>query len=563
MNKIHDSAKKAYEFYDKLSKTKQSDVTTSQLNVIYNVLCRIKRDDAFAKEVDALKKDGDAPLCVLIEKYFEDYNNLYGLDIRETLTEYENMDLNEGAYFVIKTFKKEQDGTLACCSPLEYSAGETAYVNAVLYSHLNNMPTVVDKLRLVWVSEDGNSCTTIAENSSEMNFELSLSVAGQIKFKIVADDSLGKIIPGVEIAYGGVVFSKDKIRPTSNAPKDLVEFWSGEIERAVNTDPTSKSADQYAGGVEYLYDMPSKNRYNLIYLDGEYLGRMRDNLQPTVDDSTLERYDIWDVSLKSPGPCPATAYISLPKFAQKHSLPIKFVFDGYGVRCPAPIVSETHIIVHASHHGYELGMADKTYYEPLRTGICAEYGRASGKINSDYDDIHDCYMTYLNLRNFQMLRFCTNPDLSSALPLLHEKWNGEVILSGGSMGGYQAICLGAIAAIFKKIHRVHNFRILSIDAAIPAFCNLSGYTEGRIKTTLTNYAEGCEYFDAAIMAQLVDAPVKIPRVALGDEICPVSGIIAMFNSIPKRVKKEINFLQNSSHGYLPAAEFQDWFRYEN
>ena len=38
---------------------------------------------------------------------------------------------------------------------------------------------------------------------------------------------------------------------------------------------------------------------------------------------------------------------------------------------------------------------------------------------------------------------------------------------------------------------------------------------------------------------------------------------AVYNMIPDFVEKEIRFVQNSSHGYLPDEEYQEWFVYNN
>lgn len=75
------------------------------------------------------------------------------------------------------------------------------------------------------------------------------------------------------------------------------------------------------------------------------------------------------------------------------------------------------------------------------------------------------------------------------------------------------------------------------------------------------YEEGMDYFDPAILAHLIEAPIIITRSGLGDETCPSSSIIAFFNSIREGVPKEIRFLQNSSHGYMPDEKDQSWYNY--
>ena len=42
-----------------------------------------------------------------------------------------------------------------------------------------------------------------------------------------------------------------------------------------------------------------------------------------------------------------------------------------------------------------------------------------------------------------------------------------------------------------------------------------------------------------------------------------TSMTAVYNMIPDFVEKEIRFVQNSSHGYLPDEEYQEWFVYNN
>ena len=552
-------AKKAYENYKKVTSKTFLNVTTTQLNVIYNILCRINRDEEYAKALAEFETSEREPLKTLIEEYFDGYNNLFGLEIRDTLTEFTDESLASGGYFTLDTFK-EESGELIPHKPTEFEAGDVATVRATLYSHETKEKISVPTLHAISVNDDGITEEHKVSDCSEITFKVTLSRAGMAKFKVIPKDASGKAIIGLEVAYGGLLFSWQKIKPTHSAPADLIPFWCSEIDRMMSVDPTSTVTDGYAGRVAYMHDMPSKNKYKLTRLDSEYIAKMRKNEQQTVSDTALDKYDLWDVNLKSPGPCPSTAYISVPKFAKDSSLPIKFVFDGYSVRCPAPMLSDSAICVHCSHHGYELGMEDKSYYEPIRKQIAGHYGRGNGEINSDYKDIHDCYMTYLIIRDLQMIRYCTDPSLSYDLPELHDKWNGEIAISGGSMGGYQTLAVGGLTALLRKVSP--SFKVARLTPSIPAFGNRAAELDRRVSTDLTKYEEGCDYFDTVFLTPLIDAPVDLPRVGLGDETCPATGILAAINNIPEGIPREINFLQNSSHGYLPDIDLQTWYKYE-
>ena len=156
---------------------------------------------------------------------------------------------------------------------------------------------------------------------------------------------------------------------------------------------------------------------------------MRSNLLPAPEDSDLEKYDIYRVYLKSPGPCHSSGFITIPKGAKEKSLPIHFVFDGYGVYSAEPILNPERITVHCTHHGYELGEHRDKYYVPLNQTVCHYYGRGINEVNAGYDDISDCYMTYLLIRDLQMVHFATTPELCKDVLGLADAFSGKVIIS--------------------------------------------------------------------------------------------------------------------------------------
>ncbi|MBQ8720459.1 MAG: acetylxylan esterase [Clostridia bacterium] len=551
-------AQKAYAAYKKTAKKSFTQVTTAQLNVIYNILCRMKRDEEYRRAIEAFKTEEGDSIEALIEKYFTGYNARHGLDIKENLIEFDNPDLAEGAYFIIETYKKEGD-TLTAWEPTEFIKGDVAHVVVSLYSHAEKKALTVPMLKYTSLSDDEVATSGNALNASSIEFDVTLSREGWVKFKVTALDESEKIILGSETAYGGILFSWRDIHPTKMPPSDLVDFWNKEIDRLLNVDPTDTTPDGYVGNVVYEYDMPKENHYELIKFDKSYIDMLREYGICNLGEELLEKFDFYELNLKAPGPCHAATYLTVPKNAIAKSLPIRVTFDGYSAFPPVPEHSTEYIDIHCSHHGYKLPRPLKDYYQVLRTGILENYGRGNGKVNSDYQDLHDNYILYLQLRNLQTLRFVTDPALSGNITGLHESWNGEVAMFGGSMGGFQALTLGALSTLLLK--KSAPFKLISISANIPAFCNLAGRTDGRVPTSLTSYEEGMEYFDPVHLVRLINVPVTVPRCGLGDETCPANGIIAMFNTVPVGVKKEIRFLQNSNHGYIPEEDVQKWYKY--
>ena len=553
-------AEKALLSYEKISKKTFTQVTTTQLNVLYNIVCRAKRDEEYRRELEKLDTGVGDTLVELIEKYFAGYNTRHGLDIRETLTEFLDPEFAGGAYFIIRTYKRGEDGKLFEQAPTEFSAGETAYVKATLFSHSSDEPVAVKRLLMKSLA-DGDIATEVsAEDSHTIEFELTCPIPGAVKFNISALDGDGKNILGCETAWGGVLFSWREIKAAHTPPEDLCEFWRGEIDRLMKVDPTDKTPDGYSGRVSYAFGMPKKNCFSMTKFTEEYHKMLHDNGYNPPPRERLETHDSYELNLKAPGPCHASGYLSIPKCGEKKSMPIMVTVDGYSAYAPMPVYHDSFIRLHSSHHGYEMGKPANGYYFNLsKNGILSSYGRANGEINSDYKDIHDCYMVYLHLRNLQMLRFVTDPSLSGFIENLHEYWNGEIMLSGGSMGGYQTAMLSALYPLLRE--RSAPFLLSGARSNITAFCNLAGRTLGRIPTKLTKYEAGMDYFDPATCAHLIETPFVVTRSGLGDESCPSSSIIAFFNSIREGVPREIRFLQNSSHGYVPDEKDQMWFKY--
>ena len=556
-NKMDQLAEKAYEAYKRTAKMNFVQVTTAKLNVIYNIQCRIKREEEYRLALEAFKTEEGVGIAELIENYFNGYNARHGLEIRDTLIEFEDPTFADGGYFIISSYKKDGD-TLTECDPTAYSVGDTAHIRATLFSHAEGKELSAVRLHYTVRDDDGNQYEGVVTDSSSVEFDLTLTRPGWSHFKVFAEGADEKPVLGMETAHGGVLFDFRKIGITKEVPSDLISFWEGQIDRLLEIDPTDTVADDYNGSVAYEYDMPKENRFELIKFDGDYIKMLKEYGIGTLTEEHLERYDIYEVNLKAPGPCHSSNYLSIPKNAEKSSLPLIITYDGYSAYPPAPVCDVKAIRLHCSHHGYKLPRPLKDYYMKLRTGVCKNYGLGNGVVNSLYEDLTDNYMVYLHLRNLQAMRFVTSENLSGMIPRLHDVWCGDVSISGGSMGGYQAICESGLSTLLVK--KTSPFKLLSVTANVPAFCNLAGRADGRVPG-MTYYTEGMEYFDAAHLSSLVNAPLSVPRVGLGDITCPPNGICAMLNNLPSSTTFTVGFLQNSNHGYVPEPEVQKWSKY--
>lgn len=551
---MNTSVEKIYKVYRSVIARNFKNIPRYELNVLFNAEQRIKKDLKYAKALSEYCTMEEKPIGELIDRFFYEYNNRYGLEIREDLIEYENTDLACGCYFIIDSFVKEGE---ALCSraPTEFVVGDIAYVTVKLYSHETNQQISAPMLSLRVITDDGDDFTKIVKDSDFIDFEATLSRPGSLKFKVMMLDEESNMVLGSETAYGGIIFSRKEIATSHCPPEDLYDFWDTEIERMLKVNPCDTQTEVYLGNVKTWFDITEKNKFRILKVNTEYAELLKSIGQNSPTEHEVFNYSIYEVNLKSPGPCPATAYVSIPKNASKKSIPIHFVFDGYGVRMPAPVCVKNQITVHPAHHGYEL-CRDSSYYKEIWDNVCKSYCRGNGDVNSDFADIHDCYPLYILLRNLQMLRFLINPELSGMIDGLHDFWNGEITMEGSSMGGFQSICVAALASILRK--KTGGFTVTSVVSTSPAFGNVAASADGRVASTFFTYKDGANYFDTAILATCLDAPTSIPRASLGDEVCPATSITAIYNSIPQNVRGEIRYIQNSSHGYLPDDNLQKW-----
>ena len=167
------NAEKIYEKYKKISKKQFSRVTTSQLNVLYNIVCRARRDEKYASQLCAYDTGEGDTIVGLIDKYFSSYNTRYGLDIRDTLTEFLDPNFTEGAYFIVKTYKIGERGELTEHSPLEFAAADIAHVKATLYSHGNDRPMVAKRLCMELINDNRETDSlTVLDGDTAINSNL-------------------------------------------------------------------------------------------------------------------------------------------------------------------------------------------------------------------------------------------------------------------------------------------------------------------------------------------------------------------------------------------------------
>ena len=251
-------------------------------------------------------------------------------------------------------------------------------------------------------------------------------------------------------------------------------------------------------------------------------------------------------SVACAGPRPVTGWVTIPTDATR-KYPASISFHGYGAHFVQTIpdsgpTDRMHMFINA--HGYELEREDEYYtefYDSIKSNG-KTFGLDSEWQNRSTDTAYFGWMCYRIMRALQYLK---------SLP----EWDGKNLAAeGGSMGGLQAIWAAGL-----------DPDVRAVKANIPWCCDMGG--RGTLKRNGMGWGvgetEAMRYFDPVNLAKRVSPKcrVEITRAGLGDYCCPPSGVAVLYNNL--KCPKKINWVQGSTHGYVPPEEHQRFSLTEN
>ena len=200
-------------------------------------------------------------------------------------------------------------------------------------------------------------------------------------------------------------------------------------------------------------------------------------------------------------------------------------YMGYGVASATPSSSPGMLTLSINVHGIENGREAEYYKSQNLTN----YGFNSGE-NARPETSYFLGMILRVLRSLELLK--TQPE-----------WNGQdLVVSGGSQGGFQAIAGAAL-----------DQDVTQCLAHIPWLCDLGGPTAGRLKGWRPDYTKGLGYFDAVNMAKRVACEISI-SAGLGDYVCPPSGVTVLYNNL--KSQKRLELIQGKTHQFNPKKSSQ-------
>jgi len=289
----------------------------------------------------------------------------------------------------------------------------------------------------------------------------------------------------------------EKIEPTTNMPKDFLDFWKGARNESAKIPLDSK-----------MTLMPSK---------------------------CTEKVNVYEVSIRN-GNADNRIFgiVCIPKKPGKYPAVLKV--PGAGIRSYGGDIetAEAGII------SFEIGIngipvtMDNSVYANLAAGPLRDYWYS----NLDDRDRYYYKRVYLGCLKAN--------DFIFSLP----QFDGETLaVSGGSQGGALSIITAALDSRVKYLYSFY-----------PALCDLTGYLNGRAGGWPHIFAsynafnnkkdkiETSKYYDVVNFARLL----KIPGVysfGYNDDVCPPTSMFAAYNTIT--APKQSFIYENSGHWTYP------------
>ncbi len=396
---------------------------------------------------------------------------------------------------------------------------------AVTTDHTNGIYKVGDTVQWIIRNNEQNAaseCTYVLKQGGYREIEKGSLTFGfthgltVLKSRIDKPDTLllevrGKDSTGkVQRVLGGVVFSPDKIRPSSQRPKDFDAFWKAKIKELsrVPTNPVLETADANKPGVDYWK----------IKMD---------NIRGTHIQGQIARPAIAD---KLPA-------LLIVQWAGVYPLQKSWATDR---------AAEGWLVLNIEAHDLPIDEPEP-FYQQQFAGALKNYWAIGN------DDRETSYFLRMYLSCYRAAQYLTE----------RTDWDGQtLVVMGGSQGGLQSLVTAGI-----------HPKITAALAIVPAGCDYLGAEVGRDTGWPKWYwntqgkdekrvRETGKYFDVVNFASRIKCPVLV-GAGLIDETCPPVGILAAVNQaqgakevilLPQGAHQEIN----RSHAAYNTRCYGDW-----
>lgn len=348
-------------------------------------------------------------------------------------------------------------------------------------------PVADRKLRWKRTGDDAKteSGDAVSSETEPLAISTSMDKPGFVRIEVWPIDDQGKALLDAKklpIRFdGGAAVEPSKLTQAVPEPADFDKFWEKQIAT--------------------LKDVPLK-------------------FTMTEVPSTDPAFVTYDVKIDCAGGRPVSGYLTKPKDAASKSLKANGAYMGYGVSSAKPYQFPGMLLLTINAHGIENGR-DPEYYKGLNLAKYAFNSEENAKPETSY--FHG-----------MILRVLRSLEFLKAQP----EWNGkDLIVSGGSQGGFQALAGAAL-----------DHDVTKCMVNVPWMCDVAGTSAGRLKGWRPDYAEGLGYYDAVNMARRITCPTTI-SAGLGDYVCPPSGVTVLYNNLGGG--KHLDLVQGKTHQFTP------------
>lgn len=385
-----------------------------------------------------------------------------------------NSRKEEYKYFVGTTLK----------NPLEYKPGE----KIIFKIRVKYMDDYLDipYIQYLLLSDDGQNEEGYIEKSEDGWFyiEASISKSGFVYVTAKACDETKELIDGIAVYNGSAGADIYNILCATKTPEDYFEYWDRLKKEVEETEP------------------------EVLYCE-------------KIEDENQPGFEMYDMHIKAPGSEYVAVMVAYPKDAEKNTLKLAVLFQGYGVCAVNPEPLEGYFTVRVNAHSIP-NRETEEFYSELQKNTIKRYGYDA----EENKNPETTFWAKMFLRNLQAIRVFKDHEL------INKK---DYYFVGSSQGGMQACNM---AAQFDKATAV----ILNV----PWLSDVHGdELAGRRKNGMPK-GEGIVYFDTAIAAQYLKCPAYIIS-GLGDGVCNSGTQMAIFNAI--KSPKYHEFYQNKVHSF--------------
>jgi len=392
---------------------------------------------------------------------------------------------------------------------ISYQKGDRAYLNLAVAAG----GKIVDvPYFYVNTYSEGTGSSPVSGYMTSTNGALSLRTdkmykAGFYYWNVRACDANRDTLSGIvenDMGYhfqGAAGFAIDEIDGVTECPADFDTFWYGIADEIRNMELERVTFKRVSGQEGYV----------VYYVE----------LRCGTDETGA--------------PGVVSAYLSYPEWASStHPVQLRIGFQGHGRNAASPSYYESTATLEVCAHSIdsERFKSSESYRNEVYAHIDVRFGFETA-------NRENMYFYQMIKRDLLGLRFLVEYCGQSGLNI----WNGQdLIASGGSMGGFQAAVMAALAERTTG----HNLSLLNLTK--PWLCDTNaGSTSRRASAYCPDYdTTAVRYYDTLNFAHLITCETTI-YAGLGDSTCTASAMQALYRTLT--CKKSITYEQNVSHNF--------------